>query len=88
MMDVLINTMRDSVRNHEFKLYFLLEYFDNMSVIQLNNLVDILMEILQHKDYKQNPVLSQYNTIKYALLIYRVSWKIKQKNIYSLITKC
>lgn len=33
-------------------------------------------------------MLSQYNTIKYALLIYRISWKIDKKRIYSLITKC
>lgn len=35
-----------------------------------------------------NPVLSQFNTIKYALLVYRISWKINEKRIYSLITKC
>ena len=33
-------------------------------------------------------MLSQYNTVKYSLLIYRISWRIKQKKIYSLITKC
>ena len=35
-----------------------------------------------------NPMLCQYNTIKYSLLIYRISWKIERKRIYSLITKC
>jgi len=35
-----------------------------------------------------NPMISQYNTIKYALLVYRISFKIAQKKIYSLITKC
>ena len=33
-------------------------------------------------------MLSQFNTIKYSLLIYRISWKIAEKKIYSLITKC
>jgi hypothetical protein len=54
----------------------------------MNQLVDIYMEILHRTNYKLNPMLSQYNTIKYALLIYRISWKIAQKRIYSLITKC
>lgn len=77
LMDSIIQSIKNSVRSHEFKIYFVLEYFDNLSVFQMNQLVDILMEILHHKDYKCNPVLSQYNTIKYALLIYRISWKIK-----------
>ena len=51
-------------------------------------LIDICLEILNRKDYKFNPILSQYNTVKYSLLIFRISWKIEQKNIYSLITKC
>lgn len=59
-----------------------------LTIEQLNTLVDIYMEILFHKDTKLNPVLSQYNTIKYSLLIYRISWKIEKKKIYSLITKC
>jgi len=33
-------------------------------------------------------MLSQFNTIKIALLIYRVCWKIEGRQIYSLITKC
>ena len=45
------------------------------------------MEILSVKDIKKNPTLHQYNIIKYTLLIYRVSWKIEKKKIYSLITK-
>ena len=54
----------------------------------MNQLVDIFMDVLNHRDHKKNPMLSTYNTIKYALLIYRISWKIAQKKIYSLITKC
>ena len=33
-------------------------------------------------------MLSTYNTIKMALMIYRVSFKITERKIYSLITKC
>ena len=58
-----------------------------MSIAQLNQLIDILMEILNAKDIKKNPSIHQYNIIKYCLLIYWVSWKIEQKRIYSLITK-
>jgi hypothetical protein len=35
-----------------------------------------------------NPIINQFNTIKIALLIFRICWKIEQKQIYSLITKC
>ena len=54
----------------------------------MNWLIDVYMEVLHRKELKNNPMLSQFNTIKYALLIYRISWKISQKKIYSLITKC
>jgi len=33
-------------------------------------------------------MLSQYNTIKITLLIYRICWKIEERQIYSLTTKC
>mmetsp|Transcript_12403 Transcript_12403/g.19381 ORF Transcript_12403/g.19381 Transcript_12403/m.19381 type:complete len:231 (+) Transcript_12403:1572-2264(+) len=33
-------------------------------------------------------MLSQYNPVKVSLLVYRVSWLIERKRIYSLITKC
>ena len=32
MMDILIMSLRNSVKSHEFKLFFILEYFDNFSV--------------------------------------------------------
>jgi hypothetical protein len=88
IMDILIASLRNSVRSHEFKLFFILEYFDNFTVYQMNQLVDTCLEILHRRDYRYNPVLSQYNTVKYALLIYRISWKIYEKKIYALITKC
>ena len=65
MMDILIASLRNSVRSHEFKLFFILEYFDNFSVFQMNMLVDTYLEILDRKDYRFNPMLSQYNTVKY-----------------------
>ena len=54
----------------------------------MNSLVDAFISVLHQADYCMNPVLSQYNTIKYSLLVYRISWKIEYKKIYSLITKC
>ena len=88
IMELFIYSIRDSCKLHEMKLFFIHEHFDVLSIFQMNQLVDIYMEILHRPNYKLNPMLSQYNTIKYALLIYRISWKIAQKRIYSLITKC
>lgn len=87
-MDICIQSLGESTRFHEIKLFFIMEHFDILSIYQLNQLVDIYLDVLNRSDYKNNPVLSQYNTIKYALLILRISWKIEEKKIYSLITKC
>lgn len=46
------------------------------------------MMLVHKKEHRLNPMLSQLNTLKVALLIYRISWKIEQRKIYSLITKC
>jgi len=54
----------------------------------MSQLVDIYQAILSSKDPKHNPMLSQYNPIKITLLIYRICWKIEERQIYSLITKC
>jgi hypothetical protein len=70
------------------KLFYIHEHFDLLSISQMNWLIDIYMEILHRKDFKANSMLSTFNTIKFALLIYRISWKIAKKKIYSLITKC
>jgi hypothetical protein len=88
MMDILIHTLKDSLQFHEIKLFFIHEHFDVYSIASLNLLIDTYMDILHSKEFKQNPMLSQFNTIKYSLLIYRISWKIERKRIYSLITKC
>lgn len=88
IIDLMITIIRDSVKFHEMKLFYMHEHFDLLSISQMNWLIDIYMDILHRKELRTNPMLSQYNTIKYALLIYRISWKIAQKRIYSLITKC
>lgn len=76
IMNNVLLSLKETVKYHEMKMFFIHEHFDILSIGQMNQLVDIFMEILNRKDYKQNPMLSTYNTIKYALLIYRVSWKI------------
>lgn len=88
MMEIFIYTLRDSAKFHEVKMFFIHEHFDVYTIAQLNLLIDTYMSILHAKDLKDNPVLSQFNTIKYSLLIYRISWKVGRKRIYSLITKC
>jgi hypothetical protein len=88
MLDILMSTIKDSVKFHEMKLFFLHEHFNTLSIGQMNYLVDIYQDLLNIRDPKQNPIISQFNTIKIALLIYRICWKIEQKQIYSLITKC
>mmetsp|Transcript_31436 Transcript_31436/g.48061 ORF Transcript_31436/g.48061 Transcript_31436/m.48061 type:complete len:136 (+) Transcript_31436:1665-2072(+) len=54
----------------------------------MNDLVDIFNHSLTTQHYVKNPMLSTYNTIKMALLVFRITWKITEKKIYSLITKC
>lgn len=88
MMEILIDTMRNSTKFHEIKLFLLHQHFDQMSILQMNNIVDFYNNMAQPKDPKLNPLVSQYNTIKVSLLIYRLCWRIEQKQIYSLATKC
>jgi hypothetical protein len=87
-MNKLMESLKTTTKFHEIKLFFIHEHFDVMSVEQLNQLVDIFILMYKRTEYKFHPFLSQFNTVKYALLVYRVSWRIQQKNIYSLITKC
>lgn len=83
-----MTSLKESVYFHEIKLFFIHEHFDELSIGQLNALVDIYQDILHHKDPKLNPMTNQFNTIKISMLIYRICYKIEEKNIYSLITKC
>lgn len=72
----------------EVKLFFIETHFDLMPIEMLNQMVDIFIEITDRKDIKYNPILSQFNTIKVSLLIYRMTWLIKQRKINSLTAKC
>ena len=88
MVDIILATIKDSTLYHEMKLFLVHEHFDLLSIEQMNLLVDVYQDILHSKEPKGNPLISQYNSIKVALLIYRICWKIEKKQIYSLITKC
>ena len=88
MMDIILASIRESPLFHEIKLFFIHEHFDTLTIQQLNVLIDIYYKQLHDHDYKKHPIVNQYNTIKVALLIYRICWKIEKKKIYSLITKC
>ena len=83
-----MESLTKSVAYHEIKLFYLHTHFDLLNVAQLNHLVEIFIEMLHRKELKRNPSVTQFNVVKYALLIYRISWKISNKRIYSLITKC
>jgi len=88
MMDTLLQSIRESTKSHELKLFYLHEHFDILSVYQMNQLLDIYDEVLHAKNPKNNPLINQYNVVKIGLLIYRICWKIEEKQIFSLITKC
>lgn len=75
-MDYFISSIKDSTIFLEMKLFFIHEHFDILSIRQMNDLIDTFMDVLHHKEHKMNPMLSTFNTIKIALLIYRISWKI------------
>ena len=88
MLNIIMTSLKESVYFHEIKLFFIHEHFDELSIEQLNMLIDIYQDILHHKDPKLNPMVNQFNTIKISMLIYRICFKIEEKRIYSLITKC
>ena len=76
LMDVFIQSLRNTTEFHEIKMFFIHQHFDLLTIMQMNDLVDTFNEACTSHDYSQNPILSTYNTIKIALLIYRISWKI------------
>ena len=88
MVRRMIDSMKESCRFFEIKLFFIHTHFDLMDIGLLNYLVDTLQLVFFRTDLKSNPALSQYNTVKLSLLVYRVSWRIQEKKIYSLTTKC
>ena len=58
MLDVLMSTIKDSVKFHEVKLFYLHEHFNILSIGQMNYLVDIYQELLNVKDPKLNPIIN------------------------------
>ena len=69
-------SMRDSVKFHEQKLFFIHQHFDQLDIFTLHLLLDLLLQQLHRQEFRLIPALSQYNPIKYALLIYRITWRI------------
>lgn len=88
VMDAVIDSLMTSINFHEMKLFFIHAHFDVLTIQQMNNLVEAYLTLVHRKEHRRNPMLSQLNTMKVALLIYRISWKIESRKIYSLITKC
>ena len=88
MLDLILQQMKESEKYHEIKLFFIHEHFDDLSIKQMNVLVDNYLAILFSKNTKHHPIVNAFNTVKLTLLIYKICWKIEQKQIYSLITKC
>jgi len=87
-LDTVIDSLAESICFYEYKLFFIHEHFDELTIVQLNNTIDKLLVVLFKQDLRLNPLMSQANPIKITLLIYRICWKIEKKRIYSLITKC
>lgn len=78
MLDIVMSTIKQSVRFHEMKLFFIHEHFDILSIKQMDDLVTIYTNLLVfNKDIIKNPLVSQYNTIKVTLLVYQICWKIE-----------
>jgi len=88
IIDILLNSIRESTKSHEMKLFYLHEHFDVLSVFQMNQLLDIYDQVVHARNPRNNPLINSYNAIKIGLLIYRICWKIEEKQIFSLITKC
>ena len=87
-MDLIMLSMKNSPKFHEVKLFFFLSHFDVLSIYQMDQVLDLYIEILHSKDPSRNPMISQFNPTKVALMIYKICWTIEKKEIYSLITKC
>mmetsp|Transcript_39720 Transcript_39720/g.60879 ORF Transcript_39720/g.60879 Transcript_39720/m.60879 type:complete len:263 (+) Transcript_39720:1387-2175(+) len=88
LIDKFITNLSVSPKFLEEKLFFILEHFDQLHITQLNHLIDTLSIGFHRSDIRRHMMVCQYNPVKLSLLIYRVSWLIERKKIYSLITKC
>jgi hypothetical protein len=51
MMDIVIQSMNKSVEFHEIKLFFLHQHFDVLTIIQMNDVVDVYLKGLNQRDY-------------------------------------
>ena len=45
MLDRLMQSIKDSLKFHEYKLFFILSHFDLLDIRQLNQLIDIFLLI-------------------------------------------
>lgn len=88
MAEILIDTLKNSCKYHEIKLFLFHQHFDVLSILQMNQVIDYYNWVKGLSNPRLNPFVSQYNTIKVALLVYRICWRVEQKKIYSLTTKC
>lgn len=83
-----INRLQYSVMYHEVKLLLILHFFNKLSVQSINLLLDILIsQLVNTQTTVKNPCLSQFNIVKYSVLIVQVCWRVEQRNIFSLVTK-
>mmetsp|Transcript_30397 Transcript_30397/g.46558 ORF Transcript_30397/g.46558 Transcript_30397/m.46558 type:complete len:116 (+) Transcript_30397:2-349(+) len=58
ILDILLASIRDSVKFHEMKLFLVHEHFQALDVRQMNHVIDIYQEILNTKDPRMNPMVS------------------------------
>lgn len=88
MLDLFIDQIRESSKQHEIKLMLIHNHFDLLSVQQLGHLLDAYLSQINSTNYHHHPIVNCFNTVKVSLLVYLICWKIEQQKIYSLITKC
>ena len=68
ILDILIQSIKESVKFHEIKLFFIHLHFDSLSMLQMTLLLDTYQTLLTGKEeIKQNPIVHQLNTIKVCL---------------------
>jgi len=58
MMTLILETIQDSPKFHEIKMFYLMEHFDELTVYQLNQLLDIYQRILHAPDPRNSPIVS------------------------------
>lgn len=58
IIDILISRVMDSLPYFEIKLFFILEHFDQLTIFQMNKLVNHFLEVLHRPSVKNNPMLS------------------------------